>query len=254
MSDSEGRTHPVVVTGGSRGIGAATVKRLALAGHPVAFSYANRADAADALVASLREQGAQVLALKGDAADPDAVAALFAASRERFGRCGGVFANAGITGPATWLETLEIADLRRVLEVNVVGAFLAAQAAIREMSTEQGGPGGAIVLMSSRAARLGGGGEWLHYAASKGAIDTLTVGLARELGREGIRVNAVAPGLIDTEIHVAAGLVDRLAQKAGEIPLGRLGSAEDVAQAVAWLLSAASAYVSGTIVDVSGGR
>lgn len=254
MSASESRLHPIVVTGGSRGIGAATVERLAMAGHPIVFSYASRSDAADALVARVEDQGGRALAVKGDTADPKAVAALFAACRDRFGRCGGVFANAGITGPATRLEGLDIADLRRVIDVNITGTFLTAQAAIGEMSTARGGAGGAIVLMSSRAAKLGGGGEWLHYAASKGAIDTLTVGLARELGGEGIRVNAVAPGLIETDIHAAAGLGDRLEKKAGEIPLGRPGSAGEVAETVVWLLSAAAAYVSGTVVDVAGGR
>jgi NAD(P)-dependent dehydrogenase (short-subunit alcohol dehydrogenase family) len=254
MSDSKKKLHPVVVTGGSRGIGAATVERLALLGHPVVFSYASRSDAADALVARLQDQGAQALAVKGDAANPDAVTELFVVCRKHFGRCGGVFANAGITGPATRLEGLEPADLRRVIDVNVIGTFSTAQAAIREMSTAHGGTGGAIVLMSSRAAQLGGGGEWLHYAASKGAIDTLTIGLARELGQDGIRVNAVAPGLIDTEIHAAAGLGDRLVKKAGDIPVGRVGSAGEVADTVVWLLSDAAAYVSGTIVYVSGGR
>jgi NAD(P)-dependent dehydrogenase (short-subunit alcohol dehydrogenase family) len=254
MLGSKKDLRPVIVTGGSRGIGAATVERLALLGHPVVFSFASRSDAADKLVARLQDQGAEILAIKGDAANPDAVAELFAACRKQFGRCGGVFANAGITGPASRLEGLKIEDLRRVIDVNVIGTFTTAQAAVHEMSTANGGTGGAIVLMSSRAAKLGGAGEWLHYAASKGAIETLTVGLARELGQDGIRVNAVAPGLIDTDIHAAAGLGDRLAQKAGEIPLGRVGSAGEVADTVVWLLSDAAAYVSGTIVDVSGGR
>lgn len=254
MLGSKKDLRPVIVTGGSRGIGAATVERLALLGHPVVFSFASRADAADLLVARLQDKGARILAVKGDVANPDAVAELFAACRKQFGRCGGVFANAGITGPASRLEGLKMEDLRRVIDVNVIGTFATVQAAVRDMSEANGGTGGAIVLMSSRAAKLGGAGEWLHYAASKGAIETLTVGLARELGKEGIRVNAVAPGLIDTEIHAAAGLGDRLAQKAGEIPLGRVGSAGEVADTVVWLLSDAAAYVSGTIVDVSGGR
>lgn len=242
---------PVIVTGGSRGIGAAAVEALARAGRPVVFSYASNDAAAQALCTRVEAAGGTAVARKGDAADPVAVEDLFATCRDRFGPVTGLFANAGITGPAGRLADLSMSDLRRVLDVNVLGTFLAAQAAVRDMTS---GAGGAIVLMSSRAAQLGGGGEWLHYGASKGAIDSLTVGLAREVGAQGIRVNAVAPGLIDTEIHAAAGLGERLAQKGAEVPLGRSGSAEEVAETVRWLLSDAASYVSGTILRVSGGR
>lgn len=244
---------PVVVTGGSRGIGAATVETLARAGRPVAFSYVANDAAAQALCQRITDAGGQSIACKGDASDPAAVDDLFQACRDRFGPPTGLFANAGITGPACRLETLELADLRRVVEVNLIGTFLAAQAAVREMSAP-GGAGGSIVLMSSRAAQLGGAGEWLHYAASKGAVDSLTVGLSREAGPQGIRVNAVAPGLIDTEIHAAAGLGDRLQNMKSNVPVGRIGTAQEVADAVCWLLSNSSAYVSGTVVQVSGGR
>ncbi|KKL92857.1 hypothetical protein LCGC14_1880480, partial [marine sediment metagenome] len=191
MSPSEG--FPVIVTGGSRGIGAATVALMAARGHPVVFSYVSNDAAAQDLCDRVASAGGQAVACKGDAADEAAVATLFATCAERFGAPGGVFANAGITGPACGLPDLAPADLRRVLEVNVTGTFLTAQAALAAMTE-----GGSLVLMSSRAAKLGGAGEWLHYAASKGAIDTLCVGLAQEAGPRGIRVNAVAPGLIET--------------------------------------------------------
>ena len=245
---------PVVITGGSRGIGAASVLRLAAEGRPVAFSYLSDTAAAKALEERVREAGGTALAVQGDAAEENAVAALFDACTERFGPPTGVFANAGITGPATRLEGLQYKDLRRVLDVNVTGTFLVAREAIRAMSINHGGRGGSLVLMSSRAARLGGAGEWVHYAASKGAIDTMTVGLARELGGDGIRVNAVAPGLIATDIHAAAGLGDRLKSKAAEVPLGRSGEAGEVADVVAWLMTSSASYVSGTVIDISGGR
>ncbi|MDR9394889.1 MAG: SDR family oxidoreductase [Roseovarius sp.] len=252
MSHSE--TGPVVVTGGSRGIGAATVLALAQAGRPVVFSYASSSEAAQALTDRVHAAGGTALGVQGDVADDAAATTLFEVCRERFGVPTGVFANAGITGPSTRLEELAPADLRRVLDVNVTGTVLTVQAATRVMSTRHGGAGGAMVLMSSRAAALGGGNEWIQYAASKGAVNSMTVGLAKELGGEGIRVNAVAPGLIDTEIHAAAGLADRLATKAADVPLGRIGRADEVAAAVAWLLSDAASYVSGMILDISAGR
>ena len=182
---------PVVVTGGSRGIGAATVAALTKAGRPVAFSYASNDAAATALCDKIAADGGRALAVKGDAADPSAVDHLFTTCREQLGPVTGLFANAVISGPYCTLEQLPLADLQRVMEVNVTGTFLAAQAAIREMTANDNQTGGAIVFMSSRAAQLGGGGEWLHYAASKGAVDSLTVGLANEVGHLGIRVNAV---------------------------------------------------------------
>ncbi|CUH34737.1 Glucose 1-dehydrogenase 1 [Jannaschia seosinensis] len=242
---------PVVVTGGSRGIGAATVERLAAAGRPVAFSYASSDVAAQTLCERVVQAGGRAVACKADTSDEAAVNELFETCIVRFGPPTGVFINAGITGPACRLTELDPFNLRRVLEVNVVGSFLAAQAAVRAMS-ETGG--GSIVLMSSRAARLGGANEWVHYAASKGAVDSLCVGLAREAGPAGIRVNAVAPGLIDTAIHAAAGRGERLDETVSAVPLGRIGTAGEVASTVAWLLSDESGYVSGTIIDVGGGR
>jgi NAD(P)-dependent dehydrogenase (short-subunit alcohol dehydrogenase family) len=236
---------PVIVTGGSRGIGAATVRALSALGRPVVFSYASNTAAADALCAEL---DGQVIAIKADVTDPATPALLFDRCEAAFGPATGLFANAGITGPATKITDLSLADLTRVIETNLIGCFLTVQEGARRMA------GGAMVLMSSRAAELGGGGEWVHYAASKGAINAMTKGLARELGPRGIRVNAVAPGLIDTEIHAAAGLADRLITKRAEVPLGRIGTAAEVAETVVWLLSDRASYVTGTIVDVSGGR
>jgi NAD(P)-dependent dehydrogenase (short-subunit alcohol dehydrogenase family) len=236
---------PVIVTGGSRGIGAATVRALSALGRPVVFSYASNTAAADALCAEL---DGQVIAIKADVTDPATPALLFDRCEAAFGPATGLFANAGITGPATKITDLSLADLTRVIDTNLIGCFLTVQEGARRMA------GGAMVLMSSRAAELGGGGEWVHYAASKGAINAMTRGLARELGPRGIRVNAVAPGLIDTEIHAAAGLADRLITKRAEVPLGRIGTAAEVAETVVWLLSDRASYVTGTIVDVSGGR
>jgi NAD(P)-dependent dehydrogenase (short-subunit alcohol dehydrogenase family) len=250
----ERSTGPLFVTGGARGIGAATVRMAAARGRPVAFSYAASDAAAQALCAAVEAAGGRVMAFRGDMADEAAVEAFFAAATARFGRPAAVFANAGITGPAGRLADFDTAALRRVMDVNVIGTFLTARAAVRAMSTARGGAGGALVLMSSRAARLGGPGEWIGYAASKGAVDTLTVGLSKEAGPEGIRVNAVAPGLIETEIHEPAGGPARLARLVGAVPLGRIGQPEEVAEAVLWLCSAAAGYVSGTVVEVGGGR
>lgn len=239
---------PVIVTGGSRGIGAATVRALATAGRPVVFSYAQGADAAHALCAEVTQGGGRARALAADVGAPDSSERLFDLCEETFGPATGLFANAGITGPASQITDLSLADLRRVIDTNLIGSFLTVQTGARRMRR------GAMVLMSSRAAELGGGGEWIHYAASKGAVNAMTRGLARELGPRGIRVNAVAPGLIETEIHATAGLAERLITKRTEIPLGRIGTAQEVADTVVWLLSDAARYVSGTIVDVSGGR
>ncbi len=240
---------PVIITGGSRGIGAATVRRLALAGYKVLFTYHRNSAAAEALCAELRAKDAQVMALQSDAADPDTAQAVVAECMAQFGAPIALFANAGITGPALPLRDLDMADIKRVMDTNMLGVFAITKAVTAVMPK-----GGSVVLMSSRAAKLGGAGEWVPYAASKGAIDTMTLGLARELGPAGIRVNAVAPGLIDTEIHAAAGVGDRLITKKNEVPLRRIGQADEVAAVVAWLISDAASYVTGTIVDVAGGR
>ncbi len=195
-----------------------------------------------------------MLTVRADVArEPDVVAA-FQAVDSAFGAPGAVVVNAGITGRFTRVDDIDVAMLERVLAVNVVGAFVTAREAVRRMSTARGGAGGAIAFVSSRAAGLGSPNEYVHYAASKGAVDTLTIGLAKEVAREGIRVNAVAPGMIDTEIHARAGRPDRAAQVAPSIPMGRIGTADEIAAAVLWLLSPQSSYVNGAILDVSGGR
>jgi len=242
-----------VVTGGSRGIGAATARRLAAQGWSVCFSYVSSHEAAKGVVAACEAAGAEALAVQSDVTAPDEVASLFEAAG-RLGRVAALVNNAGIADQKLRVDQLTPERLLRMTAVNVVGPFLCAGEAVRRMSSLHGGHGGVIVNISSIAARLGGSGEWVDYAATKGAIDTMTVGLAREVGAEGIRVNAVRPGLIDTEIHAANGQPDRIARMAPAVPMQRAGTAEEVAGAVAWLCSDAASYVTGAILDVGGGR
>jgi NAD(P)-dependent dehydrogenase (short-subunit alcohol dehydrogenase family) len=244
----------LLVTGGSRGIGAATSKLAAARGWAVAVNFHDRADAAREVVAEIERHGGRAQAIKAEVSDEGAVEKMFRDIDKSLPPLGGLFNNAGITGPLGRLENTTAAAVRRVFDVNVVGSFLCAREAVRRLSTLRGGKGGAIVNMSSAAARLGGPGEWLYYGASKGAIDTFTAGLAKEVAREGIRVNAVRPGMIDTEIHAAAGDPERCARIGPTVPMGRVGTAEEVAETVLWLLSPAASYVTGALVDVSGGR
>ena len=243
-----------VVTGGSRGIGAATARRAARRGYAVCINYVEREAPAQALAEAIRAEGGRALVVQADTADEAAVARLFEAVDRELGPVTALVNNAGITGPATRLEGYDAATIRRVLDVNVVGPMLCTREAAARMSTRRGGAGGAVVNLSSAAARLGGAGVWTAYAAAKGGIESLTVGLAQELAPEGIRVNAIAPGLIETEIHASAGLGDRLAALGPSVPMGRVGTAEECAEAILWLLSEAAAYVTGAILPVTGGR
>ena len=247
------RMGVIIVTGGSQGIGAAVCRGAAARGWDVCLSYSRGQAEAEAVVAGIEAAGGRALAVQADAADGDAVARLFQAA-SGLGRVTALVNNAGITGPLATIDALDAAGLDRVLAVNVRGAFLAVQEAVRCMATDLGGAGGAIVNVSSRASQLGGSGEWVHYAASKGFVDTLTLGAARELAPRGIRVNAVLPGLIDTAIHAKAGQQDRVARMAASIPMGRAGTADEVAETILWLLSDQASYVTGAILSVSGGR
>lgn len=239
----------VLVTGGGRGIGAAVVRLAASRGWDVAFTYAGNAARAEQTAAAARAAGAEVLAMQADVADPAAVARSFAALDARFGRLDGLVNNAGITGPRGTLAEIPDTVWEQVLRTNVIGTVACCREALKRLPA-----GGAIVNVSSRASGLGGGGEWIHYAASKGAMDTLTIGLAKEAASQGVRVNAVSPGLIDTELHAAAGFPDRVQRFASAVPMGRGGTAEEVAEGVLWLLSDGAAYVTGAILPVSGGR
>jgi NAD(P)-dependent dehydrogenase (short-subunit alcohol dehydrogenase family) len=241
-----------IVTGGSRGIGAATVTALAAGGHDVVLSYRQDAAAAERVVAQATAAGARCVAIQADVTREDEVDRLFEAAMQ-LGTVTGLVANAGLTGHIGDLADTPVEAIRRVIDVNLVGAVLCSRRAAQLMSTARGGAGGAIVHVSSAAATLGSPHEYVHYAAAKAGVETLTVGLAKELAAEGVRVNAVAPGLVDTEIHAAAGRPDRARTAAGRIPLGRPAQADEIAPAILWLLSPAAAYTTGAVIRVAGG-
>ncbi|QIQ04819.1 SDR family NAD(P)-dependent oxidoreductase [Streptomyces liangshanensis] len=245
-------SRPVtIVTGGSRGIGAATCVRLAADGHDLVLGYVNDATAAESTALAVRAAGARCLTVRVDTADEADVERLFDVAADRLGPVDHLVNNAGVTGPLGRLADTRTADLRRVLEVNLLGYLLCCRRAARDMGARGSG---AIVNVSSTAAGLGSPGEYVHYAATKAATDSLTLGLARELGPEGIRVNAVAPGIINTGMHAAMGDPDRPAKAAATIPLGRPGEPQEIAAAISWLLSPDASYTTGTVLRVSGGR
>jgi NAD(P)-dependent dehydrogenase (short-subunit alcohol dehydrogenase family) len=244
----------LVVTGAARSIGAAIARLAARDGYRVVVNYSASRQAAESVVGEIEAAGGEAVALPGDVADEGDVLRLFESVDKRFGRLDGLVNNAGIISQSGRLENLKAADLKRVFDVNTIGSFLCAREAVKRMSTARGGQGGAIVNLSSAAAILGSPGEFVHYAASKGAINTMTIGLAKEVAREGIRVNAVEPGMIDTDMQKASGDPGRVARIVPTIPIGRCGTPEEIAETVLFLLSDAASYVTGAILRVTGGR
>ena len=242
-----------VVTGGSRGIGAAVVHAVAAAGWSVCLTYRRDAAAAAAVCEQVGAAGGAAVAVRADVAVDADVRAAFAAA-DRLGPVTALVANAGVVAPRARVDEMDAERVERVLAVNALGPILCCREAVRRLSTRHGGPGGAVVLVSSAASRLGSPGEYVDYAASKGAVDALGLGLAREVAGEGVRVNVVRPGIIETEIHTSGGQPDRVTRLAPTVPVGRAGTAEEVAAAVLWLLGDASGYCTGSILDVAGGR
>lgn len=243
----------MLVTGGSRGIGAAVCRIAAAKGWSVLVNYAGNRAAAEAVVADVNAAGAQAVAVQGDVSREADVIAMYDAA-ETMGPVTAVVNNAGIVAPISTLADMEADRIRRVLDTNVLGAMLVARECARRMPVNRGGLGGAMVITSSAAARMGSPGEFVDYAVSKGATDTLALGMAKEIGPHGVRVNAVRPGLIETEIHASAGAPDRVERLMGGVPMGRAGSAEEVAQTIVWLAGPDASYVNGALLDVAGGR
>ena len=244
----------VLVTGGSRGIGAATALLCARQGWAVAVNYARDAAAAESVVKAIQAGGGRAIAVQADVSDEAQVLAMFKRVDAELPPLRGLVNNAGVVDVVARVDEMSVARLTRMFGINVIGSFVCAREAVLRMSSRHGGSGGAIVNISSVAARLGSAAIYADYAASKGAIDTFTLGLARELATESVRVNAVRPGIIDTDIHASGGMADRARQAASQIPMQRAGTADEIAQAIVWLLSDAASYTTGAIIDVSGGR
>lgn len=244
----------LLVTGGSRGIGAATARLAAQAGWAVAVNYTQNSQAADEVVRAIRADGGQAISVQADVGDEAQIMAMFAQVDAKLGRLSGLVNNAGIVDLPSRVDEMSWARLERMMRINVLGSMVCAREAVRRMSTLHGGQGGAIVNLSSAAAKLGSPNQYVDYAASKGAIDTLTLGLAKEVAAEGIRVNGVRPGIIDTDIHASGGLPNRVKELAPQLPMRRAGTSEEVAQAIVWLLSDASSYTTGSCIEVTGGR
>jgi len=247
-------TRVALVTGGSRGIGAASSLLAAKDGWAVAVNYAQNSLAADEVVRQIRAGGGTAMAVQADVGDEAQVIQMFEQVDAKLGRLSALVNNAGVVDVSQRVDQMSVARLERMFRVNITGSFVCAREAIRRMSTKQGGQGGVIVNLSSAAARLGSPAQYVDYAAAKGAIDVMTLGLAKEVAAEGIRVNAVRPGLIDTEIHASGGLPNRAHELAHLVPMQRPGTAEEVARAIVWLMSEQSSYTTGSVIDVTGGR